>query len=273
MWPTRRRSGQRVSSTDMTSAPAAGAARSRPSPPRADMQNVFGEHRQQRLRAAQQHREQIQRHRAQQGLAPPHIFGPGQQRTQSHRLAWWRYMVVAHSKNQHAANREKSRAGRIHRRGAGEKNQAAQRRPANHGGLHAGRRKSHGARQQAGRHQHRRQRLLRRHLERARNAEQHRQAQQQFARRPGNRTPCVAATRMSATVACATRQAAIIRPRCTRSTTCPASSVNNSEGTNWYSPTSPRSHALAVSSYICQPTATISIWLPVVLRSARTTGE
>jgi hypothetical protein len=56
----------------------------------------------------------------------------------------------------------------------------------------------------------------------------------------------------------------MMRPRCTRSATCPATSVSSSAGMNWYSPTRPRSQALPVSSYICQPTATISIWLPVV---------
>jgi hypothetical protein len=60
--PVRRRMGQRVSAMDITSAPTAGAARSRPRPDRPDVQHVLGEHRQQRGGAAQQHREQVQRH-------------------------------------------------------------------------------------------------------------------------------------------------------------------------------------------------------------------
>ena len=44
----------------------------------------------------------------------------------------------------------------------------------------------------------------------------------------------------------------------------PAARASNSDGTNWNSPTSPRSQALPVSAYICQPTATIIIWLAMV---------
>jgi hypothetical protein len=47
--------------------------------------------------------------------------------------------------------------------------------------------------------------------------------------------------------------------------TWPAGSVSSSAGTNCSSPTSPRSQAEPVSSYICQPTATISICAAVTL--------
>ena len=44
--------------------------------------------------------------------------------------------------------------------------------------------------------------------------------------------PCVAATRIKATLACVTRHAATMRPRCKRSATCPATSVSSSAGKN-----------------------------------------
>ena len=77
--------------------------------------------------------------------------------------------------------------------------------------------------------------------------------------------PRVADIRVKATTACSSRQAAMMRPRCKRSAACPATKVSKSAGANWYKPTSPKSQALPVSSYICQPTATISICWPAVL--------
>src|SRR5262252_9115 len=47
--------------------------------------------------------------------------------------------------------------------------------------------------------------------------------------------------------------------------TCPAMRASASAGTNCAKPTKPRSHALLVSSYICQPSATMSICCAVVL--------
>ena len=41
----------------------------------------------------------------------------------------------------------------------------------------------------------------------------------------------------------------------------------SSAGTNWNSPTRPRSQALPVMSYMCQASATISIWLAVTPES------
>ena len=79
----------------------------------------------------------------------------------------------------------------------------------------------------------------------------------------GRLKPWDAPSNSSATASWSTRQAATMRPRCTRSATCPATSVNSNAGRNWYKPTRPKSQALPVSSYICQPTATSSIWLPV----------
>src|SRR6478735_7352295 len=56
------------------------------------------------------------------------------------------------------------------------------------------------------------------------------------------------------------------RRRSTRSASWPAGIVKRSVGTNCARPTRPRSHVLEVRSYICQPSATSSIWLPIVDR-------
>ena len=55
--------------------------------PGADVQDVLGEDRQQRHRAAEQHREQVERDRAQHHLVLPHVAHAGEQRVQAHRLA------------------------------------------------------------------------------------------------------------------------------------------------------------------------------------------
>jgi hypothetical protein len=53
------------------------------------------------------------------------------------------------------------------------------------------------------------------------------------------------------------------RRRSERSATWPATSIKAAEGKNCMSPISPRSKALPVSEYICQATATPSIWKPM----------
>jgi hypothetical protein len=63
-----------------------------------------------------------------------------------------------------------------------------------------------------------------------------------------------------ATMACSTRLAASTARRSTRSASWPAGIVSSSAGRNCIRPTSPRSHALDVRSYICQPSATSIIW-------------
>src|SRR5258706_8919767 len=67
-----------------------------------------------------------------------------------------------------------------------------------------------------------------------------------------------AATSITAIAALMTRR------RSTRSASCPEGMVNATVGTNCSKPTSPRSHALAVRSYICQPSATSRIWFAAV---------
>ena len=67
----------------------------------------------------------------------------------------------------------------------------------------------------------------------------------------------------------AATQAATMRARWWRSTTWPATSTSASAGRNCSSPTSPRSQAEPVRSYICQPMATISIWLAAHAGQAR----
>ena len=64
-----------------------------------------------------------------------------------------------------------------------------------------------------------------------------------------------------ATAAWASTQPSTMRARWWRSATWPAGSVISSAGRNCASPTRPRSQALPVRSYICQPSATIIIWL------------
>ena len=64
--PTLRVSGKRASTTDMLSAPSAGAARNKPRPHGPVMQDIARVDRQQRNRAAEQHGEQIERQHAEQ---------------------------------------------------------------------------------------------------------------------------------------------------------------------------------------------------------------
>src|SRR5450631_4072457 len=54
------------------------------------------------------------------------------------------------------------------------------------------------------------------------------------------------------------------RRRSTRSASCPEGIVKATVGMNCRRPTSPRSHALAVRSYICQPSATSRTWFAAV---------
>ena len=96
-------------------------------------------------------------------------------------------MVVAQHPDQPAADGKQKGAGGIHRRGAGHKNHAAQRRSGDDSRLHAGRTEGHCARQHDGRHQHRRQGLLSRHLKSPRHAQHDRHAEQQLARSPTRR--------------------------------------------------------------------------------------
>ena len=70
-----------------------------------------------------------------------------------------------------------------------------------------------------------------------------------------------AAASTSATSPCAATHSATMRARWWRSTTWPATSTSASAGRNCSSPTSPRSQAEPVRSYICQPMATSIIWL------------
>ena len=65
--------------------------------PGADHQNVFGKQGQQCGGAAQQHREQIQRHRAQQGLALPDKNQACQQAAHGHRLIRRGQVHIAHA--------------------------------------------------------------------------------------------------------------------------------------------------------------------------------
>ena len=60
LWPTRRCSGQRASTAEVSNAPTAGGATQQAQAPRTHMQDVFGKHWQQRGGTAQQHGKQVQ---------------------------------------------------------------------------------------------------------------------------------------------------------------------------------------------------------------------
>lgn len=93
-------------------------------------------------------------------------------------------MVVAQHGDEHAAGGKQEGTGGVDRGGTGDKDHAAQRRPANDSRLHAGRAEGHGARQHGRRHQNRGERLLRGHLEGAGHTQHDGHRQQQFARGP-----------------------------------------------------------------------------------------
>ena len=82
---------------------------------------------------------------------------------------------------QRRGHAEQRRADGVSGARPGHVDQAAQRRPGDDGALQPGRAEGQGPRQQRGRHQQRRQRLLRRHLEGAHGAQHHRHRQQQPA--------------------------------------------------------------------------------------------
>ena len=75
--PARRAAAAGRATTDISTAPTAGAARSTPEPLGAHVQDLLGEDRQHRHRAAEQHREQVEGHRADED-PPAHEEGePG----------------------------------------------------------------------------------------------------------------------------------------------------------------------------------------------------
>ena len=76
--PGRSHAASRVVMSAIVSAPAAGAARSQPRPAGPDLQDVLREDRQQRDRAAEQHREQVQRDGREEHGASRHEPQPGQ---------------------------------------------------------------------------------------------------------------------------------------------------------------------------------------------------
>ena len=76
--------------------------------------------------------------------------------------------------------------------------------------------------------------------------------------------PALAPISTAATTACSARLMASSQRRSCRSARWPAGRVSSRAGTNCIRPTRPSSQALPVSSYICQPSATISIWLAAV---------
>ena len=73
--------------------------------------------------------------------------------------------------------------------------------------------------------------------------------------------PPIVAQRSTMTAAASTTWAkATSRRRSNRSAAYPTTSTSSMDGKNWISPTRPRSSARWVNSYVCQPTATATIW-------------
>ena len=71
--------------------------------------------------------------------------------------------------------------------------------------------------------------------------------------------PNAATVRTSPTTVSTIMQSTRMKPRLPRSAACPAGRVSTNAGRNCNSPTNPKSHALPVRLYICQPSATIII--------------
>ena len=77
--PTRRVMLRRASTAVIASAPTAGAARSTPSPQGPVCRMSRGIDRHQRRRAAEQHREEVERDRPEDRLVAPHEADPGEE--------------------------------------------------------------------------------------------------------------------------------------------------------------------------------------------------
>ena len=165
MRPICRVSGQRVSTIMISSAPTAGAARSKPRPLRADVEDLVGEDRQQRRRAAEQHREQVERDDAEHDRVASDIGDAGEERRQADRRARRRAAFDAHEGEQDHRCEEERGADRVGDGRAEDVEKSAERRPGDGGklGRRCGRRDR--ARKQRQRHHRRQQGLLGRRLE------------------------------------------------------------------------------------------------------------
>ena len=138
--------------------------------PRAGHQHVLGVDRQQRGDAAEQHGEQVERDRAEHHLVVADVAKAREHRLDRDRLLLRRRALQPDQADQDARQHEHRRAGQIDRARAEHIEQAADRRPADDGGLARGRRRRDRALQQVRRHDPGHQRVHGRRLEGARRA-------------------------------------------------------------------------------------------------------
>ncbi|MNM97350.1 hypothetical protein D3C81_1098530 [compost metagenome] len=137
------------------------------------MQDVARVDRQQCHRAAQQHREQVQRDRTQQHRPAADIGKAGEHRTHADRRGQpLRGLAQRDAADQHRGDDEQRRAQRIHHAGTRHVGKAADGRADDDRGLAGGAGQRHRARQLARRHHAGQQCLQRGVLERARGADQ-----------------------------------------------------------------------------------------------------
>ncbi len=138
---------------------------------RAGHQYVAGIDRQQRGRAAEQNRKEIERDDAEQVLAAANIGDAGEQRGERQRAALRRRRIDADQGDQQAGKDEEHAAGGIDHGRTGEIEQSADCRADDDGGLVRRDRAGDGALEQRPRHQRRHQRMHRGKLEGARRAD------------------------------------------------------------------------------------------------------
>ena len=100
--------------------------------PRAGMEHVAREHRQQRVDAAENDREQIERDDAEDDRVVPDVAEAGEQHGEADRLARGRVALDLHDADQHARREIERAAQRIDQDRAHRVEQSADRRPADH---------------------------------------------------------------------------------------------------------------------------------------------
>ena len=148
------------------------------------MEDVAGEHRQQRIDAAEDDREQIERDDAEDDRVVPDVAEAGEQHREADRLARRRVALDLDVADQDARREVERAAQRIDQDRAHRVEQAAHRRPADHRDLRRRRARRRRARQQRQRHDPRQQRGQRGLLEGARRAGHEHDGEQRFARHP-----------------------------------------------------------------------------------------
>jgi len=140
-------------------------------PPRPGMQDVACVYWKECCRAAEQHREKIQRDRAEERALAANEGNAGEQRRQRGRIAMRGLALDAQACAESARHQKQHRAQGIDRRGSGDVEQTSQRGPEDDRRLPCGRVRRHRTRQQPRWNKRWQERLLRRHLESTRGAD------------------------------------------------------------------------------------------------------